>query len=62
MMRTINTASIGLIIFIKAADKNKDKTTIYTYPVEGVYTKEINNTEEIKKQDSRRKNTISVIN
>ena len=48
MTRTINTASIRLTTPIKATDKGKDKTTIYIKAVEGVHTKKINNTEEIK--------------
>ena len=48
MIRTINTASIRLTVPMEAIDKNKDKTTIYIKAVKGVYTKEINNTEEIK--------------
>ena len=43
IMRTINIASIKLTTPIKAADKGKDKTTIYIKAVEGVYIKEINN-------------------
>jgi hypothetical protein len=42
MMRTINTASIGLTVPIKAVDKGKDKTTVYIEAVEGAYTEEIN--------------------
>ena len=62
MTRTINMVSIKLTIPIEAADKGEDKTTIYIEAVEGVYTKKINNIEETREQDSRRRNTISVIN
>src|SRR6266700_8324762 len=62
MIRTINTASIRLTIYIKAADKGKDKATIYTEAVEGAYTKEINNIEETREQDFSRKDIISIIN
>ena len=62
MIRTINTASIRLTAPIKAADKGKDKTTIYIKAVEGVYTKKINNIEETKEQNSRRRDAISIIN
>ena len=48
MIRTINTASIGLITYIEATDKGKDKATIYTEAKEGAYTKEINNIEETR--------------
>ena len=48
IIRPINTANIRLTVPIKAADKGKDKTTIYTKAVEGVYTKEINNMEETR--------------
>ena len=48
MTRTINTASIGPTIPIKAADKAKDETTIYIEAVEGEYTEEINNMEETR--------------
>ena len=48
MTRTINIANIRLTAPIKAADKSKDKTTIYIEAVEGAYTKKINNTEETR--------------
>jgi len=48
MTRTINTANIGLITYIKAVDEGKDKTIIHTKAVKGAYTKEINNMEETK--------------
>ena len=48
MTRTINTASIRLTTPIEAINKGKDKTTIYIKTVEGVYTKEINNTEKTR--------------
>ena len=62
MTRPINTASIKLTAPIEAADKGENKTTIHIKAVDGAYTKKINNTEETREQDSRRKNTISVIN
>ena len=62
MIRTINTASTGLTVPIEAVDKAKDKTTVYIKAIEGVYTKEINNTEETREQDSRKRDVISVIN
>jgi hypothetical protein len=62
MMKTINTASIGLTIPIEAADKGEDKTTVYIEAVEGAYTKEFNNIEETREQDFSKRDTISVIN
>ena len=62
MIRTINTANIRLTAPIEATDKGENKTTIYTKAVEGVYTKEINNMEEIKEQNSRRRDTIFATN
>ena len=62
MMRTINTASIRLTVYIEATDKGEDKATIYTEAVKGVYTKEINNMEETREQDFSRRDTISAIN
>ena len=62
MTRTINTASIGLTAPIEAVDKAKDETTVYIEAVEGEYTKEINNTEETREQDFRRRDAMSVIN
>jgi hypothetical protein len=62
MIRTINTASIGLNIPMEAVDKAKDKTTVYIEAVEGVYTKESNNIEETREQDSYKRDAISVIN
>ena len=62
MTRTTNTASIRLTTPIEAVDKGKDKTTVYIKAVEGIYTEKINNTKEIKKQDSRKRDTISVTN
>ena len=61
-MRTTNTASIRLTTPIEAADKGKDETTIHIKAVEGVYTKEINNMEETREQDSCRRDAISAIN
>ena len=51
IMRTTNIASIRLTTPIETADESKDKTTVYTKAVEGVYTKKINNTEETKEQN-----------
>ena len=62
MTRTINIASIRLTIYIKAADEGKDKATIYTEAMEVVYTKEINNIEETREQDSCRRDAMSAIN
>ena len=62
MMRTTNTASIRLITPIEAVDKGKDKTTIYIKAVKGVHTKKINNMEEIREQNSYRRDAISVTN
>jgi hypothetical protein len=47
---------------MEAIDKDKDKTTIYTEAVEGVYTKELNNIKETREQDFSRRDTISIIN
>ena len=55
-------ASIGLTVPIEAINKGEDETTIYIKAVEGVYTEEINDIEEIRKQDSCRRDTISAIN
>ena len=62
MTRTINTANTGLTAPIEAIDEAKDETTIHTKAVEGEYTKEINNIEEIKEQDFCRRDIISAIN
>ena len=62
MTRTINTASIRLTAPIEAADKAEDKTTIYIEAVEGEYTEEINDTEETREQDFRRRDAMSIIN
>ena len=51
-------ASIKLTAPIKAADKSKNETTIYIKAVEGVYTKEIDNTKEIREQDFRKKKML----
>ena len=48
MIRTINTASIGLTIYIEAADEGEDKATIYIEAEEGAYTEEINDIEETR--------------
>ena len=58
----MNTASIKLIIYIKAVDKGKDKAIIYTEAVEGIYIKEINDMEETREQDFSKKDAMSVIN
>jgi hypothetical protein len=62
MTRTINIASTKLTTPIEAADKAKDKTTIYTEAVEGKYIKEINNIEKTKEQDFYKRDIISAIN
>jgi hypothetical protein len=62
MIRTINIANIRLTTPIKAADKDENKTTIYTKAVEGVYTKKLNNIKETREQDFSKKDTISIIN
>ena len=49
MMRTINTASIGLTAYMEAVDEGEDEATVYIEAVEGAYTKEINNIEETRK-------------
>jgi hypothetical protein len=48
MIRTTNTASIGLTALMEAMDESKDETTIHIEAVEGVYTKKLNNIEETK--------------
>ena len=55
-------ASIGLTIYIEAADKGEDKATIYTEAIKVAYTKEINDIEETREQDSCRRDTISTKN
>ena len=55
-------ASIRLTVPIEAADEAKNETTIYIEAVEGEYTKEINDTEETREQDFRRRDAISIIN
>ena len=62
MIRTINMASIRLTIFIEAADKGKDKTTVYIEAVEGIYTEETSNIEETREQDSCKRNAMSATN
>ena len=62
MIRTINIASIGLTVPIEAADKGEDETIVYIEAVEGVYTEKINDMEETREQDSRRRDIISAIN
>ena len=62
MTRTINTASIGLTVYIEAVDKGEDKAIVYTKAVEGTYTKEINNIEETREQDFSRRDAMFVIN
>src|SRR6266567_2241188 len=62
MIRTTNTASIGLTVYIEAADEGEDKATVYIEAVEGVYTKEINDMEEIREQDFSRRDIMSIIN
>ena len=48
MMRTINTASIRLTVYMEAVDEGEDEATIYIEAVEGAYSKEINNMEETR--------------
>ena len=55
-------ASIGLTVYIEAADKGEDEATVYIEAKEGVYTKEINNIEETREQDFSRKDIIFIIN
>ena len=55
-------ASIGLTVYIKAADEGKDKATVYIEAVEGVYIEEINDMEETREQNSCRRDAMSVIN
>ena len=62
MIRTINIASIRLIVYIEAIDKGEDEATIYIEAKEGIYTKEINDIEETKEQDFSRRDAISIIN
>ena len=62
MIRTINTASIRLTIYIEAADKGKDEATVYIEAVKAAHTKEINDMEETREQDFSRRDTISTIN
>ena len=59
---TTNTTSIGLTVYMEAADEGEDETTVYTEAVEGAHTEEINDTEETKEQDFRRRDTMSAIN
>ena len=47
---------------MEAVDKGKNKTTVHTEAIEGVYTKETNNMEETREQDSYKRNAISVTN
>ena len=62
MIRTINIASIGLTAPTETADEGEDETTVYIKAVEGVHTKEINNTKETREQNSCKRDTISVTN
>ena len=55
-------ASIRLTVYIKAADKGKNKIISCIEAKEGVYIKEINDMEETREQDFSRKNTMSIIN
>ena len=48
MIRTMNTASIGLTVYIEAADEGKDKVTVYIEAMEGAYTEEINDIKETR--------------
>ena len=62
MTRTTNTASIGLTTYTEATDKGEDKATGRIEAEEGVYTKEINDMEETREQDSHRRDAMSAIN
>jgi tRNA A22 N-methylase len=62
IIRTINTASIGLTVPIEAVNKAKDKTTICIEAVEGAYIKKINNIKKTREQDSCRRDAIFIIN
>ena len=62
MTRTINTASIGLTVYIEAADKGEDKATVHIEAIKGTYTEEINNMEETKEQDFSKRDAMSAIN
>ena len=62
MIRIINIANIGLTVPIKAINEGEDEITIYIKAMEGVYTKEINNTEDIREQDFCRRDIIPIIN
>jgi len=54
--------SIGLIVYMEAADKVEDKASGYIEAVEEVYIKEINNIEETREQDFNKRNAMSIIN
>ena len=41
-------ASIGLTVYMEAADEGEDETTIYIEAEEGAYTEEINDMEETR--------------
>ena len=62
MTKTINMASIGLTAPMEAADKSENETTVYTEAIKGAHTEEINNIEKTRKQDSCRRDAMSVIN
>ena len=62
MTRTTNTASIGLTVYMEAADEGEDAATVYIEAVEGAYTEEINNMEETREQDFNRRDAMSAIN
>ena len=62
MIKTTIMASIGLTAYMEAADKGEDKATVYIEAVEVAHTKEINDIEETREQDSCRRDAISVIN
>ena len=48
IIKTTNTASIRLTIYIEAVDKVEDKALVYTEAVEELYTKEINVIEDTR--------------
>ena len=62
MIKTMNMASIGLIVYMEAVDEGEDKATGRTEAEEGVYTKEINDIEETREQDSCKRNAMFAIN
>ena len=62
MIRTINTASIRLTVYMEAVDKGEDEATVYIEAEEGVYIEEINDIEETREQDFSRRDAMFAIN